>query len=298
MAIGVRCEDCGTTYEVAASFAGSRMQCPQCTAILDVPNDSSDMRVCVVCGKSIPTADVKSDLSEISNASYYCDHCSEAIKTSLRTPEHFPQSVLPQPSLSQSPLPQPGKLKPGKSGTLLPQPSTAAEIKEDQTQLLLEAGKGTFISAPVQSDLGQFMTWLSTMRLPSLGLVAVLLLTPATLILTYYVARLGVILGAMFAVAGMLLLGICIVWVYALPFRDGPFIGFRCLWKRYHRGIWFGENFPGSVQHPGKAVKKALGLLLLAASYFYIASLATYRTDATQQLAPIQAPEAATANNR
>jgi hypothetical protein len=240
MSIGVRCQECGTAYEVAYHLAGSRLQCRECAAIIDVPADAAKVKACTVCQKVLSDIDQARD----SSGKYYCLSCFEGLEAAL--------GALP----------------------------AAAQV---ETRLIIEVGDEEEIVLQRQSDLGMFMTWLSKFRLPCLAIVLIVLLTPTTLILTYFFTKIGVILGAMLGVAGSWLLGICIVWVYILPFRDGPEEGFRCLWNRYQRGLWFQKSFPGTVRRPGRMAIVALIMIALATAYFYVVSLGNQRQPAESE---------------
>lgn len=241
MSIGVRCQDCGTVYEVAYHLAGSRLQCRECAAIIEVPVDASKVKACTVCHKVLSDIDQARD----SSGKYYCLSCFEGLEAAL--------GALP------------------------------AAAKVDARLIIVEAEEEEEIDVPRTSDIGVAMTWLSTFRMSCLAIVLTVILTPATLILTYFFTQIGVILGAMLGVIGASLLGTCIVWVYILPFRDGPEQGFRCVLKPYQRGLWFENNFPGTIRRPGRLTIAALIMLGLATAYFYVVSLGNQRQPAESE---------------
>jgi hypothetical protein len=97
----------------------------------------------------------------------------------------------------------------------------------------------------------------------------VILATLALLVVGWYVPQLAMYSGATLLVLGGSLLAVCTIWLYVIPFRDGPGVGLACIRSNARRRNWAKRNPDFNLRRP--ALLALTGLIMVVVSLAFIA---------------------------
>jgi hypothetical protein len=130
---------------------------------------------------------------------------------------------------------------------------------------------------PASSDFSWLLWWLSHYPISVRTKLVLVFLIPLLLLGTRYIAKIGTTAGATFLVFGSFLVMLCLLWIFGMPFRDGPKVGFACLLRGYRRRLWFEQNFHGVKHRLGRLAGYGIVMLALSCAFFYVAELTIQR---------------------
>lgn len=105
----------------------------------------------------------------------------------------------------------------------------------------------------------------------------VVALTLLLLVLSWFVPKLGLYSGATLLVSGGSLLAVCTVWLFVIPFRDGPKVGLACIRSTAQRRQWARRNPDFNLRRPASLALTGLIMVVLSLAFIAVAKTAGER---------------------
>ena len=126
-------------------------------------------------------------------------------------------------------------------------------------------------------EIGWLTQQLERFQVRRIATPMITLVTLALLAIGFIQPKLATIVGATLLVLGGMLLVACTVWLYVIPFQDGPQVGIACMLKRSRRIAWAERHPEFNLRRPASLVIAGFIIVVVALCFFAVAQLARTR---------------------